>query len=56
MNKYENGERRMFAPHFGITKKEHNEIAYEAARIELEVRRNQPNALGKNLERSMGSS
>lgn len=54
MQKYESGERRMFAPHFGITKKEHNEMAHEAARLELEARRNQPNAPGKNLERSMG--
>lgn len=55
MQKYENGERRMFAPHFGITKKEHNQMAYEAARLELEARRNQPNAPDKTLERSMGS-
>jgi hypothetical protein len=55
MQKYENGERRVFAPHFGITKKEHNQMAYEAARLELENRRNQPNAPDKTLERSMGS-
>ena len=55
MQKYENGERRVFAPHFGITKKEHNQMAYEAARLELEARRNQPNAPSKNLERCMGS-
>ena len=55
IQKYENGERRVFAPHFGITKKEHNDMAYEAARLELQARMNQPNASGKSFERSMAS-
>lgn len=53
IRKYEKGERRVFAPHFGITRKEHNDMAYEAVKLELEARRNQSNAPGKNLERSM---
>ena len=55
MQKYEKGERRVFAPHFGITKKEHNDMAYEAARLELQARMNKPNAPGKSFERSMES-
>jgi hypothetical protein len=38
MQKYESGIRRVFAPHFGISKKEHNDMAYEAAKLENEVR------------------
>ena len=45
----------VFAPHFGITKKDHNEMAYEAVKLEMETRRNQPNSPGKTLECSMGS-
>lgn len=53
MQKYENGERRVFAPHYGITKKEHNDMAYEAARLELEARRNQLNVRNKSLDRGI---
>lgn len=38
ISKYESGERRVFAPSFGITKKEHNDVAYLSARMELEAR------------------
>ena len=40
INKYDAGERRVFAPSFGITKKEHNDMAYMSAKTELESRQN----------------
>jgi stage V sporulation protein G len=55
MQRYEKGERRVFAPHYGITKKEHNDMAYEAARLELQARTSQHNAPGRSFERSMAS-
>lgn len=50
---YENSERRVFAPHFGITKKEHNQMAYEAAKLELNTRKNHTTESSKNLERNI---
>jgi hypothetical protein len=40
ISKYDAGERRVFAPSFGITKKEHNDPAYLTAKMELEARQN----------------
>lgn len=55
IRRYEAGERRVFAPSYGITKKEDNNLAYEIAKKELEARKNPENAPKRNHERSLQS-
>jgi hypothetical protein len=54
MIRYENGERRVFAPHFGITKKEHNEMVYDLVKKELESRMKQQAVQDKSREPDIG--
>ena len=53
IRRYESGERRVFAPSYGITKKENNDLAYKAAIRELEARNNPDGAPSRNHERSL---
>jgi hypothetical protein len=48
--------KKRFAPHFNIAKKDQNQMAFEAAKLELENRRTQPNAPGKTIESSKENS
>lgn len=53
IRRYEAGERRVFAPSYGITKKADNDLAYEAAKRELEARNNPDNSPVRSCERSL---
>lgn len=53
IHRYESGERRVFAPSYGITKKDDNDLAYEIAKRELEARKNPDSAPAKNYEQSL---
>ena len=53
IRRYESEERRVFAPSYGITKKEDNDLAYEAAKRELEARSNPDSTPARDRERSM---